>query len=566
MRPSGRGELESLYFDYPLFPFRRPPELDGRVVRHPVVIAGAGPVGLTAALALAREGIASVVVEKKQTVNDGSRAICISRYSFETLQQLGAVEPFLAKALGWTRGRCYYRDQHIYRLEMPHSPDERFYPMYNIQQQFIEKFLIDQAALYPDLIDLRWQSEVFAVEAEAEQVELTVGTPEGRYLMRGRYLLAADGARSTVRNLLGLRLQGDNLPGNYVIADLRMQHDFPTERRSFFQSSGNPDSTVLVHRQPDDIWRVDWQVGEGEDKTEAVREERVRERVQAILAMIGHTGAWELEWWSIYTANTLCLDDYRYRSVLFIGDSAHIVPIFGVRGLNNGFADAVNAAWKLARVLKGSAGPALLDSYSLERRGATLDVFRNAGKSSRFMTPPTRGYALMRKAVLELALTQAFTRPFADPRQVQPYTYRASPLTTPDSGAARFTCGPGPGAPLVNHRLAEGDYLLDHLGRGFTLLLFAGEIASEAGLEAVAGQLRRIDPELRVLWVGAGPGEGPGEQAVTDDSGTLRAAYGADQGALYLVRPDRHVAGRWKAPEPTQVLASMRRALGETDQ
>ena len=566
MRPSGRGELESLYFDNPLFPFRRPPELDGRVVRHPVVIAGAGPVGFTAALALAREGIASVVVEKKQTVNDGSRAICISRYSFETLQQLGAVEPFLAKALGWTRGRCYYRDQLIYRLEMPHSPDERFYPMYNIQQQFIEKFLIDQAALYPDLIDLRWQSEVFAVEAEAEQVELTVGTPEGRYLLRGRYLLAADGARSTVRNLLGLRLQGDNLPGNYVIADLRMQHDFPTERRSFFQSSGNPDSTVLVHRQPDDIWRVDWQVGEGEDKTEAVREERVRERVQAILAMIGHTGAWELEWWSIYTANTLCLDDYRHRSVLFIGDSAHIVPIFGVRGLNNGFADAVNAAWKLARVLKGSAGPALLDSYSLERRGATLDVFRNAGKSSRFMTPPTRGYALMRKAVLELALTQAFTRPFADPRQVQPYTYRASPLTTPDSGAARFTCGPGPGAPLVNHRLAEGDYLLDHLGRGFTLLLFAGESASEASLEAVAGQLRRIDPELRVLWVGAEPGGRPGEQAVTDDSGTLRAAYGADQGALYLVRPDRHVAGRWKASEPTQVLASMRRALGETDQ
>lgn len=565
MRPSGRGELESIYFDYPLYTFRRPPEMDGSQRRHPVVIAGAGPVGLTAALALARQGVASVVVEKKQTVNDGSRAICISRYSFETLQQLGAVEPFLAKALGWTRGRCYYRDQLIYRLEMPHSPDERFYPMYNIQQQFIEQFLIDQAALYPDLIDLRWQSEVLAVEAEAEQVELTVGTPEGRYTLRGRYLLAADGARSAVRNLLGLRMQGDNLPGNYVIADVRMQHDFPTERRSFFESSGNPDSTVLVHRQPDDIWRVDWQIGAGEDKAEAVREERVRERVQAILAMLGHTGAWELEWWSIYTANTLCLDDYRHGSVLFIGDSAHIVPIFGVRGLNNGFADAVNAAWKLARVLKGDAGPALLDSYSLERRGATLDVFRNAGKSSRFMTPPTSGYALMRKAVLELALTQEFTRPFADPRQVQPYTYRASPLTTPDSGEALFTCGPGPGAPLVNHRLAEGDYLLDHLGRGFTLLLFAGDMAAEASLDTVAGQLRRIDPELCVLWVGAGPCEGPGEQAVTDDSGTLRAAYGADDGALYLVRPDRHVAGRWKAPEPTQALESMRRALGETD-
>ena len=563
MRPSGRGELESLYFDYPLYNFRRPPEMDGSRQRHPVVIVGAGPVGLTAALALARQGIPSVLLEKKQTVNDGSRAICISRYSFETLQQLGAVESFVAKALGWTRGRCYYRDQLIYRLEMPHSPDERFYPMYNIQQQFIEKFLIDQAAGYPDLIDLRWQSEVLAVESRTEEVDLTVGTPEGQYTLRGRYLLAADGARSTVRSLLELRLQGDNLPGNYVIADVRMQHDFPTERRSFFESSGNPGSTVLVHRQPDDIWRVDWQVGEGEDKVEAVREDRVRARVQAILAMIGHTGAWELEWWSIYTANTLCLDDYRHGAVLFIGDSAHIVPIFGVRGLNNGFADAVNAAWKLARVLKGSAGPALLDSYSPERRGATLDVFRNAGKSSRFMTPPTRGYALMRKAVLELALTEDFTRPFADPRQVQPYTYRDSPLTTADTDA--FGAGPEPGSPLVNHRLAEDDYLLDYLGTGFTLLYFVGDRAPVAEVEALTEALRGADPDLDLLRVEAEPGAGPRGQVIYDTTGTLREPYGAGAGALYLVRPDRHVAGRWKVPEPNRVAAALHRALGDKD-
>ena len=563
MRPSGRGELESLYFDYPIYTFRRPPEMDGSQRRHPVVIAGGGPVGLTAALALARQGIPSVLLEKKQTVNDGSRAICISRYSFETLQQLGVVEPFLAKALGWTRGRCYYRDQLIYRLGMPHSADERFYPMYNIQQQFIEKFLIDAAAEYRDLIDLRWQSEVLAVTAGAEGVALTVATPEGEYEMQARYLLAADGARSTVRNLLGLRLQGDNLPGNYVIADVRMQHDFPTERRSFFESSGNPDSTVLVHRQPDDIWRVDWQVGEGEDKVEAVREERVRERVQAILAMIDHKGPWELEWWSIYTANTLCLDDYRHGPVLFIGDSAHIVPIFGVRGLNNGLADAVNAAWKLARVLKGSAGPALLDSYSPERRGATLDVFRNAGKSSRFMTPPTRGYALMRKAVLELALTEDFTRPFADPRQVQPYTYRKSPLTTADTDA--FQAGPEPGAPLVNHRLAEDDYLLVHLGTGFTLFCFVGDQAPMADMAAVTEALRDTDTDLGFLRIGGGPGPDPRGEVIADTTGSLREAYGAGSGALYLVRPDRHVAGRWKVPEPNRVIAAIHRALGDTD-
>lgn len=564
MRPAGRGELDSLYFDYPDYPFRTPPELTGARSRHPVLIAGAGPVGLTAALALARLGVASVVVEKKNTVNDGSRAICISRYSFETLQQLGVVQRFEAKGLGWTRGRSYFRDQLIYQFAMPHSADERFLPMYNIQQQYIEQFLIDAAAEYPELIDLRWHSEVTAVARDEEGVQLDIATPAGNYPLQGEYLLAADGARSAVRNLMGLRLNGQNLPGNYVIADVRMDHDFPTERRAFFESSANPEATILIHRQPDNIWRMDWQVPKGADLEKAVEEATVRDKVTAILDMIGHRGDWELEWWSIYTANTLCLDDYRHGRVLFIGDSGHIVPIFGVRGLNNGIADAANAAWKLAYQLQGLAGPDLLDSYTPERRGATLDVFRNAGKSSRFMTPPTRGYRLMRKAVLELALTQEFVRPFADPRQVQPWIYDDSPLTSSTETGEVFATGPLPGAPLQNLRLGEDDYLLDHLGLGFNLLYFAGHSALDAQAGALFDALRRIDSRLRVLVVG---GERAGttgaDQCLSDPGKHIAVAYGAGPGALYLVRPDRHVAGRWHRPDHGMVAAALRRALGE---
>ncbi|MBP6701723.1 MAG: FAD-dependent monooxygenase [Halioglobus sp.] len=561
MRPAGRAELHSLYFDYPVFRFRRPPELDGIAAQHPVIIAGAGPVGLTAAIALAQHGIASVLLDRKNTVNDGSRAICVSRYSFDTLHQLGAVAPFLAKGLGWTKGRCYYRDQLIYQLEMPHSEQERFLPMYNIQQQFIEQYLIDKAAEYPRLIDLRWQSDLREVQQNADGVFLEIGTPEGTYTLRGKYLLAADGARSTIRELLGLRLRGDNLPGNYVIADVRMQHDFPTERRSFFESSGNPDATVLVHRQPDDIWRVDWQIMPQDNPEEAVREANVRERVQAILGMIGHEGEWELEWWSIYTANTLCLDDYRQGRVVFIGDSAHIVPIFGVRGLNNGIADAVNAAWKLAYVLKGRAADSLLDSYSPERRGATLDVFRNAGKSSRFMTPPSRGYALMRKAVLELALSEEFTRPFADPRQVQPYTYRDSPLTTADGD--EFAAGPAPGAVLPNCRLGDNDYLLDHLGASFSLLYFGDGTALSPELKELCTTLLQIDPDCKLLRISSTPGSGTGHEVLVDNSGSIGAACEGADGTIYLVRPDRHVAGRWKSLDAGRISAALLRALGD---
>jgi 3-(3-hydroxy-phenyl)propionate hydroxylase len=273
--------------------------------------------------------------------------------------------------------------------------------------------------------------------------------------------------------------------------------------------------------------------------------------------MAGHRGDWELEWWSIYTANTLCLDDYRHQRVLFIGDSGHIVPIFGVRGLNNGIADAMNAAWKLAWVLKGLAPDALLDSYTPERRGATLDVFRNAGKSSRFMTPPSRGYALLRKAVLELALTEEFTRPFADPRQVQPYTYAHSLLTTVEEDV--FSSGPGPGASLLNHRLAENNYLLDHLGSGFNVLCFSDK-HEETQLAQTLGELRALDPECRLLRITRDAGAG--ENVLQDEGGDVYAAYGAQEGTLYLVRPDRHVAGRWKAGRLAELVAALQRALG----
>jgi 3-(3-hydroxy-phenyl)propionate hydroxylase len=558
VRPAGRGELDSLYFDYPRYSFISPPELDGDSHRYPVVIAGAGPVGLTAALELGRRGIPCVVLDAKDTLNDGSRALCISRHSLETLQQLGASDAFVRKALGWTHGRSYYHEQMIYRLEMPHSREERFYPMYNLQQQYIEKFLVDKCADYPDLIGLRWQSEIVDADQSEEEVVLTVKTPNGKYSLRAKYVLAADGGKSAVRNFLDLRLNGENLPGDYVIADIRMDHDFPTERRCFFEPVANPDATLLVHRQPESIWRIDYQLQAHESAEEAIREENIRRRVQDILNMIGHSGDWELEWWSIYTANTLCLDEYRHNRVIFIGDAAHIVPIFGVRGLNNGISDAVNAAWKLAYVLDGVAPERLLDSYTPERRGATLDVFRNAGKSSRFMTPPTRGYELMRKAVLELSLSQEFTRPFANPRQVTPYAYVDSPLVSGDEDG--FKEGPPAGGPAINRKISEGDFLLDHLGPGFTGLYFCDQ-EIPASITELNKNLQTLDREFTLLAISHSPLEDGSVSVVTDTHGTIFGGYGADYDSFYLLRPDRHVSGRWLKVDPLLIIQALQKSL-----
>src|SRR5215213_7308966 len=471
MRPAGKGALDSLYFDYPKFAARRVPELDGATARHPVLIVGAGPIGMTAALVLARYGIRSVLIERKDTFNDGSRAICIARPSMHILERIGAVAPFREKALGWRFGRSYYRGEQIFRLEMPQPRGEKYLPMYNLQQQYIEKFLHDAVAT-SDLIDMRWQSELSGLEPQDDGVSVRISSPEGDYRLDAAYVLAADGARSPIRSMLGLRMKGDNYEGRYVIADIRMDHDFPTERRAFFEPSGNPGGTVLIHKQPDDIWRVDYQLGEGESEEEALREENIRARVSAILADIGHDKPWELDWWSIYSANTLCLDEYRHGRVFFVGDSAHIVPIFGVRGLNNGLADADNIGWKLGLVLNAKADEALLDSYSPERRGATLDVFANAMKSTRFMTPPTRGWQLAREAALSLSLTHDFPRALANPRQMQPYTYSDSPLTPYAGRDAEFAGGPVCGSVAPNAKLPDGSYLLDQAGIGLTAILF----------------------------------------------------------------------------------------------
>ena len=517
MRPDGRSELDSLYFTYP--EFASPAERGHLEVPVGVVIVGAGPVGMTAALTLARYGVRCVVLERKHTYNDGSRAICIARQSMQIFETLNAAGPFLDKALPYVAGRTYFRGEQILRFEMADSPDEKFRPMYNLQQQYIEAYLHDAVAASP-LIEMRWGSEVRDAEDVPEGVRLSVVDDAGSYSLSADWVLAADGARSAMRQMRGLRLQGENYEGRYVIADIRMAFDHPTERIALFDPSGRRGGTVLVHGQPEGIWRIDYQLTDDESEEDALREATIRDSVSAVLRDIGYEGEWELEWWSIYSANTLALDDYRDGRVFFIGDSAHIVPIFGVRGLNNGFADAQNLGWKLAWVLQGRADGSLLESYTPERRGATMDVFANAAKATRFMTPPSRGWAVMRDAALLLALRHRFAGEFANPRNMVPYTYRDSPLTQADNAA--FSGGPGPGAVAVN--VAEaGGFLLDRFTAGFNVVI-CGDLGDES---------RRPDAsEVNVVAIEPG--------------GTAARAYDADYGTAYLFRPDLHLCARWR--------------------
>ncbi|MBB5222344.1 3-(3-hydroxy-phenyl)propionate hydroxylase [Amaricoccus macauensis] len=532
MRPQGRAPTESLYFTYPHFDAPEGAARERLAADTRVAIVGAGPVGMVAALTLAREGVASVLLDNKATFNDGSRAICVSRSSFAILESLGAVAPFLDKALGWTMGRSFFRGTQILEFEMSDPASEKYRPMYNLQQQYIEQYLWDAVAREP-LIETRWQSEVTGITDHPDAVELTVTDPQATYAFRADWVLACDGARSPIRRMKGLRLKGENYEGRYVIADIRSGHDYPTIRRALFDPACRPGGTVLVHKQPDDIWRIDYQLADDEDEAEALQEANVRASVAAVLADLGETGPWDLEWWSVYSANTLLLDEYRHGRTFFVGDSAHIVPIFGVRGLNNGLADGQNIGWKLGHVLTGRAGEDLLDSYSPERRGATLDVFANASKSARFMTPPTRGWTLMRDAALSLALDHPFAGGLANPRQMTPFTYAESPAVLPDDPA--FTGGAGVGSALPDARV-DGGFLSDRLGAGYTLICFD---------ERLAEGVRSLPDAPDVVCLA------PDSEAAT--------VLAAGPQAAYLVRPDRHVAARWTTASAEAVRDALAR-------
>ncbi|WLI90741.1 FAD-dependent oxidoreductase [Massilia sp. R2A-15] len=525
--------------------------------RHPVAIVGGGPVGLATALGLAKQGVASVLIEADSSVCHGSRAICISRRSLEIIERLGAVEGFLEIGLPWTGGRSFYRETEVLHFTMPQDENQKLPPMINLAQYHIEQILLDAAERHADLIDIRWQTRVTAMAQDGDGVTLQLSTPEGDYALQADWMVACDGGRSTIREEMGLQLQGASYEGRYVIVDIAMESARPTERLAYFDPPSNPGSTVLVHKQPDNIWRIDYQVRDDESVDQAVLPENVLPRVQSLLDMMGEKGPWAPIWITMYKANALTLEKYRHGRVLFAGDAAHLVPIFGVRGANSGIDDADNAAWKLAYVIKGLADERLLDSYSSERVAAAHENLSYGTKSTEFMAPPSFAFALMRTAVLSLAEKHPAVRSLINPRQSSAIAYADSPLNAPQEEA--WNAGPASGTVLpecpltvVRDGVESVRHMTDLLGAGFTIFQFAAGEGGDTALADVPATLvtitkrRKIDASAPYGW---------------DHTGRLFALYGAEAGGVYLVRPDGHVAGRWHAPSAATVLAAIERVL-----
>jgi len=545
-----------------VFPYRRSPDQDAPTpVRHPVVVVGAGPVGLSLAIDLAQRGQRVVLLDNDDRLSTGSRAICFAKRTLEIFDRLGVGERMVAKGVSWNLGRVFFRDQQVYEFDLlPEHGHER--PAFiNLQQYYVEGYLAERAAELP-LIELRWKHKVVGVDTHGEHARLSVETPDGTYGIDADWLIACDGSRSSVRQLIGQESHGRTFKDRFLIADVRMAADFPAERWFWFDPPFHPGQSALLHRQPDGVWRIDFQLGWDANPDEEKKPEHIIPRVKALLAASSNPALrdaeFTLEWASVYTFSCLRMDAFRHGRVLFAGDSAHGVSPFGARGANSGVQDAENLAWKLAAVLQGTASDALLDSYAAEREYAADENILNSTRATDFITPKSEISRVFRDAVLQLSRNHAFARTLVNSGRLSvPATLRGSALNTPDRDAfgGRMT----PGAPAVDAPLRSADgrpgWLLHSLGNGFTLLLGTGPDAARTADEARASAEGLVS--LTVLTLGA-PGSGA---AWIDAEGCVAQRYDLPPGGAVLLRPDQHVCARWRRPDGDALRAALRRAL-----
>ena len=517
----------------------------------PVVVVGAGPVGMAVALGLARRGIEVTVLEAASQVSFGSRAICISRHTLEVADRLGFGEHLSDLAVEWAGGRSFYRDVEVMRFQMRNEPHTVRGPMVNVSQSELEQIMVDRLAAHP-LITLHWGAGVTGCAVEGDQVALEVETAEGTRRLRARWAVAADGGRSTMRERMGLRLQGSSYEGRYVIADIHWESELPAERTVWFDPPSNPGSTVIMHRQPNDIWRIDYQLDPGEDAEVETREDRIRSRIANHLQWLGDDRPWTLEWHGFYKAHALALDSFAHGRVLFAGDAAHLVPIFGVRGLNSGMEDAETLAWMLAAVVQDGADPDLLGIYSAERHHAWEQNVANAGKSTLIMTPGSHGHRTTRDALLALATRHGEFSHLIDPRQSRATHARTSPLTVP---AGSETSGMQPGDPIEDRRvrLVDGKEtsLNEIRGSGFGVLGVSLDDADVETATALRHGLAAAFPwdEVSLVLVGESAGCSEVATVVDDPSKDVARVWGAENGEVFVVRPDGLLLARGSAED-----------------
>ncbi len=528
------------------FGYRRHPDQDragANVAEYPIVVIGAGPVGLSLAIDLAQRGQSVVLLDDADRIGEGSRAICFSKRSLEFWDRLGIGQRMVDKGVVWSVGKIFHGNSQLYQFNLLPEQGHKRPAFINLQQFHAEAYLVDRveelSAIY-----LRWCNKVVGLAQRNDHVALTIATPDGPYRLHANFVVACDGAHSSLRQMVGAEFAGQAFEDQFLIADVRMAAEFPTERWFWFDPPFHAGRSALLHKQPDDIWRIDLQLNRFADPAAEKLPENVRPR---IARMLGHD-KFDFEWISLYKFQCRRMDRFIHGRVIFAGDAAHQVSPFGARGANSGLEDAENLSWKLDRVLRKTSPESLLESYHVERSAAADENIRESTRSTDFMAPNSHQEARLRKAVLSLAKETEFGKRMVNAGRLSVPSVYASPLSTDDGEVWRG--GPRPGASMpdapLSARSGDAMYLTEAFiqqGTRFTLL----EFGNGAGTDAPEG--------LGMIRIG-------GASGFVDPDGLAAARYDAAPGATYLLRPDGYVAARFRHPTPMALDAALARASG----
>ena len=547
-------------FTYPKFDYVRPPELaEGRDGHYPVIVVGAGPVGLTAAIDLAHQGQPVLLLDDDDTVSIGSRGVCYAKRTLEVLDRIGCDNRFVDKGVSWDVGRTFFGEGEVFNFNLRPQAQHLRPGMINLQQYYLEQYLIERTGDVPQL-EKRFKHKVIAVTPGDDKVTLRVETPDGAYTLTTDWLVVADGARSPIRTMLGLDIEGKVFMDRFLIADVVMAADFPAERWFWFDPPFHRNQSVLLHKQADNVWRIDFQLGWQADPVEEKKPENVIPRIKA---MLGDEREFELEWVSVYTFQCRRMNQFNHGRVLFVGDAAHQVSPFGARGANSGIQDTDNLAWKLKLVMDSKAPPTLLDTYGEERGYAADENLMNSTRSTDFITPKSTTSKVFRNAVLQLAAKYPFARALVNSGRLSvPSWLATSSLNTPDGDV--FEGQMIPGAPLADAPIeaaGQPGWLLHQLGNRFQLLHYVDDASTLDEKTALAlAQLAQAAITIEAIIV-APRGQAPaGLKTLIDTDGCIAQRYDLRPGTTYLVRPDQHVAARWRELDASKIKAALARA------
>ncbi|HEV8672962.1 MAG TPA: FAD-dependent monooxygenase [Methylomirabilota bacterium] len=522
----------------------------------PVVIAGAGPVGLALAVGLAHHGIESVVLEDDESPSAHSKAPGLLCRTLEIFRAWGVLDRFMEEGFFVTRPHIWMAGEETPRATIDFSvlADLTAVPGVLILPQNRTEGLLRERLTRSGLSDVRFGHRVVRFDQDGSGVSVRVERKAGSaYELRGHYLVGCDGAHSTVRETLGWPLEGTTYPTRLVLADVQLpdqRNDLPWPRLA-----GDDQQVLAAVRIEPRLWRVIATVDRRMSDEAATGAPEIARKVDRLFG----PGSFECVWANVFRIHCRTSPHFRLGRVLLAGDAAHINSPAGGQGMNSGIQDAHNLAWKLDRALRGGVSEPLLASYEAERRPAILtSVDRYTDLLTRAFLLPPRAVRSSLARLARAVVSQPFVMRRLVPRAAMLDTrYRSSPLI---SGRGRWLGARAPDGPL-RARDGRDVRLLDLARRDAALLLFDDGRLPGWDVSQVQ-QLASDVPGLVVCRiVPPSPADGDSGDLV-DATGSLARMWQPGAALAALVRPDGYVGWMAERPSREELRTGVRRALG----